>query len=131
MAGYILIIGVGAFLEKPALRGLDATQLNGLMAITMTAVAAIALVVKGPRLPMRKRTLAGFGVGAMIGIASVFYFLGLQGLPVSVAAAFSNASIVVTVLLATIFLREPLTRARAGAIALTLLGVMQLALSAG
>jgi drug/metabolite transporter (DMT)-like permease len=123
--------GSGAFLEKPALRGLDATQLNGLVAIAMTAVAAIALAVKGPQLPMTKRTLAGAGVGVMIGIASVFYFLGLENLPVSVAAAFSNASIVVTVLLATIFLREPLTRARAGAIALTLFGVTQLALSAG
>jgi drug/metabolite transporter (DMT)-like permease len=67
----------------------------------------------------------------MIGIASVFYVLGLQGLPVSVAAAFSNASIVVTVILASIFLRQPLTRTRAGAIALTLLGATQLALSAG
>ena len=67
----------------------------------------------------------------MIGIASVFYFLGLQGLPVSVAAAFSNASIVVTVVLSSIFLRQPLTGARAAAVALTLLGVTLLALSAG
>ena len=131
MASYIGIIGVGAFLEKPALRGLDATQLNGLMAIAMTAVAALALAVKGPRPPMTKRTLAAVGVGAMIGIASVFYFLGLQGLPVSVAAAFSNASIVVTVALSSIFLRQNLTGVRAAAIALTLLGVTQLALSAG
>ncbi len=46
MALYVVITGVGAFLEKPALRGLDATQLNGLMAIAMTAVAMIALAVK-------------------------------------------------------------------------------------
>lgn len=131
MASYIGIIGVGAFLEKPALRSLDATQLNGLMAIAMTAVAVVALAVKGSWPPMTKRTLAGIGVGAMIGIASVFYFLGLQDLPVSVAAASSNASIVVTVVLASIFLRQRLTGARAAAIALTLLGVTQLALSAG
>ena len=74
---YVIIVGVGAFLEKPALKGLDATQLNGLMAIAMTAVAGVALAVRGPRLPMTRRTLGGFGVGAMIGIASVFYFLGL------------------------------------------------------
>jgi drug/metabolite transporter (DMT)-like permease len=110
---------------------LNATQLNGLMAIAMTAVAALGLAVKGPRPPITKRTLAGVGVGAMIGIASVFYFLGLQGLPVSVAAAFSNASIVVTVVLSSIFLRQPLTGARAAAVALTLLGVTLLALSAG
>jgi len=131
MASYIGIIGVGAFLEKPALSNLYATQLNGLIAIAMTAVAVLALAAKGPRLQVTKRTLAGIGVGAMIGIASVFYFLGLQGLPVSVAAASSNASIVVTVVLSSIFLRQRLTGARAAAIALTLLGVTQLALSAG
>ena len=130
MASYIVIVGVGAFLEKPALRGLDATQLNCLMAIAMTAVAIIALALKGPRLPMGRGTMAAVGVGAMIGIASVFYFLGLQGLPVSVAAATSNAYIVITVVLSSIFLRQSLTRARGAAIALTLLGVTQLALSA-
>jgi bacterial/archaeal transporter family protein len=131
MATYVVIIGVGAFLEKPALRTLDATQLNGLMAIAMTAVAGVALAVKGTWLPMTRGTLAGLGVGAMIGVASVFYFLGLEGLPVSVAAASSNAYIVVTVVLSSIFLRQPLGRARGAAIVLTLLGVTQLALSAG
>jgi uncharacterized membrane protein len=119
-----------AFLEKLALRGLDATQLNGLMAIAMTTVAGVALAVKGPRLPMTKRSLAGVGVGAMIGAASVFYFLGLRALPVSVAAASSNAYVVVTVLLSTIVLRQPLTRGRRGAIVLTLVEVTLLALSA-
>jgi drug/metabolite transporter (DMT)-like permease len=131
MAIYVAIIGVGAFLEKPALRDLDATQLNGLMAIAMTAVAGVALAVKGTWLPMTKGTLGGLGVGAMIGLASVFYFLGLEGLPVSTAAATSNAYIVVTVVVSSIFLRQPLGRARAGAIVLTLLGVTQLALSSG
>jgi drug/metabolite transporter (DMT)-like permease len=127
---YVVIIGVGAFLEKPALRGLNATQLNALLAIAMSAVAGIALAAKGPRLPMTKRTLGGFGVGIMIGTASVFYFLGLRGLPVSVAAASSNAYVVVTVGLSAIFLRQPLSRARGGAMALALLGVTLLALSA-
>lgn len=131
MATYVIIIGVGTFLEKPALRELDATQLNGLMAIAMTTIALIAIGVKGSRLPMTRRSLSGFAVGAMIGVASVFYFLGLQGLPVSVAAATSNASIVVTVILSSIFLHQPLSRAQRGEIALTLLGVTQLALSAG
>ena len=131
MGAYVVLSGVGAFLEKPALKGLDPVQLNGLQAIAMTVVAGAALGAKGPRLPMTRRTTAGIGVGAMIGVASIFYFLGLRGLPVSVAAASGNASIVITVLLATIVLHEPLTRARGGAIALTLLGVTLLALSAG
>jgi len=84
-----------------------------------------------PRLPMTKCTLAGLGVGVMIGAASVFYFLGLRGLPVSVASAASNASVVVTVVLSAIFLHQPLGRARGAALALTLLGATLLALSAG
>ena len=131
MAIYIVLIGVGAFLEKPALKGLTATQLNALMGIAMTAVAGTALAVKGPRLPMTKRTLAVLGVGIMIGAASVFYFLGLRGLPVSVASAASNASVVVTVMLSAIFLHQPIGRARGAGLALTLLGATLLALSTG
>jgi drug/metabolite transporter (DMT)-like permease len=131
MGIYIVMIGVSAFLEKPALKGLTATQLNALMGIAMTAVAGIALAVKGPPLPMTKRTLGGLGVGVMIGAASVFYFLGLRGLPVSVASAASNASVVVTIVLSAIFLHQPLSRARGAAIALTLLGATLLALSTG
>ena len=131
MGIYIVMIGIGAFMEKPALKGLTATQLNALMGIAMTAVAGIALAVKGPRLPMTKRTLGVLGVGVMIGAASVFYFLGLRGLPVSVASAASNASVVVTVVLSAIFLHQPLGRARSAALALTLLGTTLLALSTG
>jgi len=131
MGIYVVMIGVGAFLEKPALKGLAATQLNALMGIAMTAVAGIALAVKGPPLPKTKRTLGGLGVGVMIGTASVFYFLGLRGLPVSVASATSNASVIVTVVLSAIFLHQPLGRARGAAIALTLLGATLLAFSTG
>jgi len=131
MGIYIVLIGVGAFLEKPALKGLTATQLNALMGIAMTAVAGTALAVKGPRLPMTKRTLAVLGVGIMIGAASVFYLLGLRGLPVSVASAASNASVVVTVVLSAIFLHQPIGRARGAGLALTLLGATLLALSTG
>lgn len=131
MGGYVVIIGVGAFLEKPALRGLDSTQLNGLMAVAMTAVAVVAFVVEGPRMPKSRQSLGGLGVGAMVGVASVSYFLGLRSLPVSVAAAASNAYIVITVLLSTLVLHQPMTKARGGALILTLGGVTLLALGPG
>jgi drug/metabolite transporter (DMT)-like permease len=131
MGGYIVLIGIGAFLEKPALRGLDATQLNGLMAITMTAVALVAFVVEGPRMPLSLQSLGGLGVGAMVGLASVSYFLGLRSLPVSVAAAASNSYIVITVLLSTLVLHQPMTKGRGGAIILTLGGVTLLAVGPG
>ncbi|HEX9099945.1 MAG TPA: EamA family transporter [Candidatus Dormibacteraeota bacterium] len=131
MGGYIVIVGIGAFLEKPALRGLDATQLNGLMAITMTAVALVAFVVEGPRMPLSLQSLGGLGVGAMVGVASVSYFLGLRSLPVSVAAAASNSYIVIAVLLSALVLHQPMTKARGGAIILTLGGVTLLAVGPG
>ncbi len=131
MAAYVGIVGVGAFLEKPALQGLDAAELNGLMSIAMTAVAVVALAVRGPRVRFTKRSLQGVGVGALIGVASVLYFLGLRGLPVSVAAGFANSSMVVTVLLTVIVSHQPLTRARGPAMVLTLFGVTLLALSVG
>jgi drug/metabolite transporter (DMT)-like permease len=128
MGGYIILIGIGAFLEKPALRGLDATQLNGLMATTMTAVAVVAFLVEGRRMPVSLPSLGGLGVGAMVGAASVSYFLGLRSLPVSVAAAASNSYIVIAVLLSTLVLHQPMTKTRGGAIILTLAGVTLLAL---
>ena len=67
----------------------------------------------------------------MIGVASVFYFLGLRGLPVSVDAAFANSSMVVTVLLSIVVLHQTLTLTRSGAMALTLTGATLLALSVG
>jgi drug/metabolite transporter (DMT)-like permease len=128
MGGYVILIGIGAFLEKPALRGLDATQLNGLMAISMTAVALVAFAIEGPSMPMSLQSLGGLGVGAMVGVASVSYFLGLRSLPVTVAAAAANSYIVIAVLLSAVVLHQPMTKTRAGAIILTLGGVTLLAL---
>ena len=54
-----------------------------------------------------------------------------SGLPVSVASAASNASVIVTVVLSAILLHQPLGRARGAAIALTLLGPTLMALSTG
>ncbi|HYM96129.1 MAG TPA: EamA family transporter [Candidatus Sulfotelmatobacter sp.] len=129
MAAYVVLVGLSAFLEKPLLRSLDATELNGFMSIGMAAVAAVALGLGGPRLPMRRATLLPAGVGALIGLGSVLYFLALRGLPVSVAAALSNASIIVTVALSLVFLGQRLTRQRGIAMALTLVGVATLATS--
>ena len=131
MGLYILLVGAAAFLEKPILGGMDATQLNALLSIAMTAVAGVALAVMGPSLAMTNRALTGIGLGAMIGVGSVFYFLGLGGLPVSVASALSNASMAVTVILSAIVPRQPLTRMRGGAMALMLAGVSLLAFSPG
>ena len=65
MGVYVVLIGVGAFLEKPALTGLTATQLNALMGIAMTAVAGTAspwaktrATAAAARLPARMSALS-------------------------------------------------------------------------
>ena len=82
-------------------------------------------------MPMSLQSLGGLGVGAMVGAASVCYFLGLRSLPVSVAAAAANSYIVITVLLSTLVLHQPMTKTRGGAIIVTLAGVTLLALGPG
>lgn len=131
MGAYVAMVGVGAFLEKPALRGLDAIQLNALMAISMSVVAVVVLAQESRPPRLTRRAAGVIGVGALIGVASIFYFIGLRGLPVSIAAASSNANVVVTVLLSAVFLGQRLTRERSGALALTLVGVTLLAVSSG
>lgn len=129
MGAYIAFVGVGAFLEKPVLSALSAAQLNALMGVSMVAVAGVALGADSARLPTRSRSLPALGIGFMIGVGSVFYFLGLRGLPVSVAAAASNAYIVITVLLSATVGHQQLTRAKIAAIGLTIVGVALLSLS--
>jgi|SRR5579884_523248 len=131
MAAYVVLIGTSTYLEKPALRALDATQLNGLQAIGMVIVAVIALAVRGGAFRPSRHALEGSLVGVMLGLGSIFYFLGLQRLPVSVAAAGSNAYMVVTVLLSIVVLHEVLARPKRVGIALTVAGVTLLAYGVG
>jgi drug/metabolite transporter (DMT)-like permease len=127
---YVTLVGVSTFLEKPALRGLDATQLNALLAIGMLVVAGVALAThRHPPKPGR-RMAGSIGVGAMIGLGSIFYFLGLTRLPVSVAVGASNAYIVVTVLLSVLVAHDVLSWSKRLAVALTVVGVTLFALSA-
>jgi uncharacterized membrane protein len=68
-------------------------------------------------------------VGAMIGLGSIFYFLGLQHLAVSVAAALANGYMVVNVLLSAIVLHEVVAWPKRAGITLTVMGVTLLAYS--
>jgi drug/metabolite transporter (DMT)-like permease len=99
--------------------------------VTVLKIAGLLCILAGVLVLAHPpaRHAAGLGVGVMIGAASVFYFLGLRGLPVSVASAASNASVVVTVVLSAVFLHQRLSRAQGAAIGLTLLRATLLALS--
>ncbi len=121
---YLALVGVSTFLEKLALRQLDATQLNALQAIGMLVVGAAALVAVREFPRSGWHMVGSVGVGAMIGLGSIFYFLGLTRLPVSIAVGAANGYVVVTVLLSVLVGHAERTWSTGLAIVLSVAGVM-------
>jgi drug/metabolite transporter (DMT)-like permease len=123
LLGYVALAGVSTFLEKPALGRLAPLQLNALTALGMATVGVVVVVVRDRRPPLGASSIAAAGVGLMIGLGGVAYFLGLVHLPVSVAATVGNAYVLVTTALAVVVRRQTLGRWQiAGAVA-TIAGV--------
>jgi drug/metabolite transporter (DMT)-like permease len=120
---YILLVGAGAFLEKPALRGLTALQLNALVALGMAIVAVAAVVARDHRVPTGSAALGAGGVGILLGLGALGYYLALERLPVSVAATLSNTSVLVTAALAVAFRHQVITPRQIVGAAATLAGV--------
>jgi uncharacterized membrane protein len=130
LLGYILLAGISTFLEKPALGALAPLQLNALTALGMAAVGVVAAGVRDRALPAGSPALAAAGIGAMIGLGAVAYFLGLARLPVSIAAALGNTYVLVTTALAVLLRHQTLGRWQiAGALG-TVAGVCVLSLIA-
>lgn len=125
---YIVLVGIGAFLEKPVLDHLTALQLNLLNALGMAIVAVVAVAVRDRQLPTGSPALAGAGIGVLLSLGSIAYYLGLDRLPVSVAATLSNTSVLVTVALAVAFGHQALTLRQGIGAAITLAGVSVLAM---
>jgi drug/metabolite transporter (DMT)-like permease len=123
LAAYIVLVGVGVFLEKPALRTLTALQLNAMTALGMASVGVAAVGVRDRRIPTGSAALAAAGVGGLLGLGGVAYYLGLEGLPVSVAAALSNTNVLVTMALAMLVRHHAITVVQAAGAAATLAGV--------
>ena len=132
----VVLVGVGAFLEKPALEQLAPLQLNALAAFGMMCVGLIAVSVarldrRGRRASVsgsRRMRLPAVGIGLMIGAGSVFYYLALVHLPVSIAAALANTYVLVTVVLAVPVFHQRVTWHKAGGVLAMLVGVVLLTL---
>jgi drug/metabolite transporter (DMT)-like permease len=125
---YIVLVGVGVFLEKPALASLTALQLNALTALGMAVVALVAVVARDRHLPTGSAAIGASGIGLLLGLGAVGYYLGLDRLPVSVAATLSNTSVLVTVALAVVFRHQVITPRQVVGAATTLVGVSLLTL---
>ncbi|HEX5500802.1 MAG TPA: EamA family transporter, partial [Thermomicrobiales bacterium] len=120
---YILLVGIGAFLEKPALRGLTALQLNSLTALGMAIVAVGAVGGRDRAFPTGSAALAAMGVGLLLSLGAIGYYLALERLPVSVAATLSNTNVLVTAALAVVFRHQAVTLRQVVGAAATLAGV--------
>lgn len=133
VAAYILLVGVSAFLEKPTLAQLDPLQLNALVALGMLVVGMAGLPLSHPTKPERAETIRrssweAVGLGIIIGVGVIFYYLGLTHLPVSVAATLSNAYIVVPVALTALIGRARVTWPKVMGLLVILAGAALLAL---
>lgn len=124
---YVILLGIGTFLEKPAMRSLTALQINALVGIGVAVAGLAALFFHDPGVPRLGPAALGLGIGLMIGVGSIFYFLGLTKLPVSVAATIANGYIVITVVLSILVLHDSMTLPKALGIVLTIAGVTLLA----
>jgi drug/metabolite transporter (DMT)-like permease len=131
IGGYVVLLGIATFLQKPALKTQDALQLNALTGIGLAAVSVAALAV-GDRLrfPALESAGAGLGIGIMMGLGSLSYYLGLRYLPVSVAAPLAITYIAIPVVLSILFLHEPISVFKIAGIVLTVAGVLLLSTQA-
>lgn len=134
IGGYVLLAGVSAFLEKPVLAHLAVTELNGLVALGMLVVGLAGLALRGKKAVSRSRHVRQsravvVGLGAIIGLAAIFYYLGLTHLPVSLAATLSNTYVIVPVVLAALVRRTSPSRHAATGVLMTLAGVTLLTLA--
>lgn len=128
IAGYVLLVGMSTFLEKPALRYLDALQLNALAAVGMALVGMAALLVFDRHLPRTPWAFPATGIGMMMALGAIFYYLGLNRLPISVVAPIANTYVLIPLVLSVLFRHQTITWTNAAGILATLLGVTLLAM---
>lgn len=134
VGGYVLLAGISAFLEKPVLAHLAVTELNGLVALGMLVVGLAGLTLRGKKAAPGPGQLGGsrgvvVGLGAVIGLAVIFYYLGLTHLPVSLAATLSNTYVIVPIFLAILVRHTAPSRYTIVGLLVTLAGATLLTLA--
>lgn len=123
LAGYIILLGVGTFLQKFTLKKLSPYELNFVIALAMIVVSTIALFLKEKSIHIPAQ---GWALGAMVGIffslGSLSFTVALSRMYAGLASALSVSYILVVVLLSWIFLKEEVSVIKLVGIACMLLG---------
>jgi len=122
--GYVILIGVGTFAAKFAMKDLNAYQLNFLMALAMlvTGVPALYIANKSLKIPAKALPLGSF-VGLAMAVGSILYLLALNKLPAGVVAVVAISYVAIVIILSAVFLHERLDAFKLAGLALTIAGV--------
>ena len=120
-----LLFALMAVIAKAAAARLPGPQIAFVrFLLGLVACAAISL-----RRPLRARNKRGLFLRGLFGGAAVFcYFLTIEHLPVGIATLMNYTAPVFTAFWAALFLREPLSAASVGALALATCGVVLVSL---
>lgn len=107
----IVTWGVGSFLGKTALKNTDAVHIYLLEALGTLTIASITALFfrKEFRAVFTEFNWSGYLFGILFGIGTVTFILALKYKSASVATSLAALYPAVTVVLAVIFLKEPLT----------------------
>jgi drug/metabolite transporter (DMT)-like permease len=92
--------------------------------VAVVATAALASALGAAWLPRDRSAVSGIGVGVLGSSATVLFLLATQSGLLTVAAVLSSLYPATTVLLAAVLLRERISRAQAGGLALAVLAVV-------
>jgi drug/metabolite transporter (DMT)-like permease len=92
--------------------------------VAVVATAALAAALGAAWLPRDRSAVSGIGVGLLGSSATVLFLLATQSGLLTIAAVLSSLYPATTVLLAAVLLRERISRAQGGGLALAALAVV-------
>ena len=128
LGSYILMVGLGSFLQKFVMAKVTPFQLEFMTAIGMMVVTVPALLFAQKNLNVPLNQPGAWLVGLFFALGSFVYVFAVSKLPVGIAAPVSTGYVVLAVVLSVIFLKEPMTLMKALGILLTVAGVAILSL---
>jgi drug/metabolite transporter (DMT)-like permease len=131
----IILVAAGVALAKPALAGtpllwaIELRYVGGLIGVWLSLPLVKGNVGKAlPPIP-RKHWLMLFGIALTAYVQMMLWLGGFKYAQASVAAVLNQTATIFTILLAALFLHEPLTRFRIAAAFLAVAGVLLITLS--
>lgn len=121
---YILVVGLGSFFQKFALKQLTPYQLEFLIGIGMLIISVPVLLWQQKSLYVPIKDVPwGMLIALLFATGSFVYVLAVSRLPVGIAASVSTGYVAVALILSVIFLHEDITIMKVIGVALTVVGV--------